>query len=185
MVNSRQNAGSQPHDQRHDVRCGSHDDRVMECLQDQGNNRFFLKITGSHVSVQKIFQPVEILDRKRGVESHLCLHLGDLVCIRKLTQHCRYRVTRDHIQDKKCDQGDGKNNADSQSRPLYDISDQAISSFVFKLLKQKRESGMPDPHAPERFLISLTDSVLRYLHPHSRNDRSGCPPCSSSHTVLR
>ena len=83
------------------------------------------------------FQPVEILDRKRGVESHLCLHLGDLVCIRKLTQHCRYRVTRDHIQDKKCDQGDGKNNADSQSRPLYDISDQA--------------SGMPDPHAPALF----------------------------------
>ena len=130
MINSRQNAGGQAYDQRYNVGCGGHDDRVMECLQDQGDDRFLLEITGSHVSVQKVFQPVKILDRKRGVESHLGLYLGDLVRIRELTQHCRYRVSRNHVQDKECDQGDGKNNADSQGRPLYDISDQAISSFV-------------------------------------------------------
>ena len=149
MVNSRQNAGGQAHDQRYNIGCGSHDDRVMECLQDQGNDRFLLEITGSHVSVQKIFQPVKVLDRKRGVKSHLGLYLGDLVRIRELTQHCRYRVSRDHVQDKECDQGDGKNDADSQGRPLYDISDQAISSFLFRKI-DKQKKGSPFCRTPTR-----------------------------------
>ena len=105
LINCCQDSQRNRYKDRQQNRC----DCQKQCCRKLGNKRrehwFAGYITGSHVSVQKIFQPVEILDRKRGVESHLCLHLGDLVCIRKLTQHCRYRVTRDHIQDKKCPAG--------------------------------------------------------------------------------
>ena len=130
MVNCCQDTGGQTHDQRHNISGSCHDDRIVECLQDQGNDRFFLEIAGSHISVQKVFQPVDILNRKRSVKSHLGLHLGNLVRIRELAQHSRYRISRDYIQDKECDQGDGKNDADSQGRPLNNVSDQAISSFL-------------------------------------------------------
>ena len=126
MIDSCQNSGSQTENQRNDIGSCCHDCGVMKRLKNQCHNRFFLEITRSHISVQKICQPVDILIRKRGIQSHLCFYLGNFVGICKLSEHRCHRITRNDIQDKECDQRDREDNSNCEKCPFDNVSNHSL-----------------------------------------------------------